>query len=116
MNLNPNELSETLKRLNPHLFVGAVDRTKPEPHLAQPLVGVREKRKEGTTRVVVSLIRFGRRILDDDNNQGAFKPLRDAVSKSLGIDDADPRVRWEYGQCETRGEIGTIVKIQEIQL
>lgn len=36
--------------------------------------------------------------LDGDNLQAAFKALRDGVAARLGVDDADPRVTWEYGQ------------------
>lgn len=47
---------------------------------------------------VVTLIRVGPRQLDGDNLQGGFKALRDGIAARLGVDDADPRVRWEYGQ------------------
>lgn len=47
---------------------------------------------------VVTLTRVAPRRLDDDNLRGAFKAARDAVAAVLGVDDGDPRVRWEYGQ------------------
>lgn len=47
---------------------------------------------------VVTLTRVGPRALDDDNLQGGFKALRDGVAARLGVDDADPRVTWKYGQ------------------
>lgn len=47
---------------------------------------------------VVTLVRIGPRQLDGDNLQGGFKALRDGIAARLGVDDADPRVRWEYEQ------------------
>ncbi|MDB5297798.1 MAG: Bcep22 hypothetical protein [Phycisphaerales bacterium] len=47
---------------------------------------------------VVTLTRIGPRELDGDNLQGAFKAVRDMVALELGVDDADPRVTWEYAQ------------------
>jgi len=46
----------------------------------------------------VLLTRIAPRTLDDDNLRGAFKAVRDEVARWLGVDDADPRVRWEYAQ------------------
>lgn len=54
---------------------------------------------------VVRLVRIAGprgRMLDDDNAVSALKPLRDGIADRLGVDDADPRVRWEYSQ--ERGE------------
>lgn len=47
---------------------------------------------------VVTLIRVAPRALDGDNLQSGFKALRDGIADRLGVDDADPRVRWEYDQ------------------
>ena len=49
-------------------------------------------------KVVVTLTRCSPRPLDDDNNVGAFKGVRDQVAAQLGIDDRDKRVAWAYGQ------------------
>lgn len=38
------------------------------------------------------------RQLDTDNLVRAAKAIRDGVADALGIDDADPRVAWVYGQ------------------
>jgi hypothetical protein len=38
--------------------------------------------------------------LDDDNLRGALKAVRDGVSDWLGIDDADPSVKWDYLQIK----------------
>lgn len=53
----------------------------------------------------VILTRFSAGTLDGDNLQGALKAVRDAVATWLGVDDADPRVTWEYTQDRCpRGE------------
>ena len=41
--------------------------------------------------------------LDGDNLQGALKGVRDEISVWLEVDDADPRVTWEYSQERGRG-------------
>lgn len=57
----------------------------------------------------VHIVRVGKRELDGDNLQSACKALRDGIADRLGVDDADPRVRWTYSQ--QRGEYGAIVRI-----
>lgn len=41
-----------------------------------------------------------------------MKPLVDEIAAWLGLDDADPKILWQYAQAETRGEQGTAVKIE----
>ena len=49
--------------------------------------------------VVVKLTRIAPRALDrGDNLNSSMKAIRDEVAKQLGIDDADPRVIWQYDQ------------------
>lgn len=62
---------------------------------------------------VVTLIRLSAGELDDDNLRFALKGVRDGVADRLGVDDRDPRVRWEYGQetCR-RGEFGVRIEIK----
>ena len=48
--------------------------------------------------VVVRLIRIGQKRLDDDNLRMALNAVRDCVAAWLGVDDANPLIRWEYGQ------------------
>lgn len=50
------------------------------------------------TGTVVRLTRVSPRQLDGDNLQNSLKGVRDEVVRWLGVDDADPRVAWEYGQ------------------
>lgn len=65
-------------------------------------------------RVVISFVVLSQQQLDDDNLQGALKPLRDAIAAYFSIDDNDGRIRWEYGQSETKGEEGVIVKLEAL--
>ena len=94
--------------------VGAVDPSVSQQAPLRPLEqGVQKRSKgKGSVEVVVSLVGFRKKELDDDGFIYACKPLRDAIAASLGLDDGDRRIRWEYGQAETRGEQGVIVKIQ----
>lgn len=47
---------------------------------------------------VVKLTRVGPKVMDDDNLAGSFKGVRDAIARKLGIDDGDPRIKFEYEQ------------------
>jgi hypothetical protein len=47
--------------------------------------------------------------LDSDNLSGSQKGVRDAVAQWLGLDDADPQVKWLYAQ--RRGPWGVEVSI-----
>jgi hypothetical protein len=50
---------------------------------------------------VVLLTRVAPRTLDDDNNVGALKAVRDGVADWLGSDDRTDQIVWRYAQ--TRG-------------
>jgi hypothetical protein len=63
-------------------------------------------------RVVISFVCFRTRTCDDDNLQFGCKWLRDAIATSLGIDDGDKRLRWQYQQLKTDGPEGVTVTIQ----
>lgn len=104
----------TLAR-NPHLGLGGLEPAKPQQVVARALDNGVPPRESRAIRLVISLTRFGRRKLDDDNLAGAFKPLRDKIAKDLGVNDADSRVRWECGQVETRGRCGVMVRIEELR-
>lgn len=103
--------SESFKRLNPHL-VGGLPATQPQPNRQQPTPRQDGRQENRARKVVVCLVGYRRRTLDDDNFVGACKHLRDAIAASLGLDDGDPCLRWEYGQHETRGAEGVMVKIE----
>lgn len=59
---------------------------------------------------VVILARISQRTLDDDNLCGALKAVRDEVARLLGVDDRDPRVRWDYAQ--EKGKPSVRVRIE----
>ena len=62
--------------------------------------------------VVVMLVRCAPRLLDDDNAVGSMKAARDEVAAWLGVDDRDPRVRWNVTQAKTpKLRQGTIIEI-----
>ena len=114
--LSPNE---TTRRLNPHIYgrpLGPVEARQPEPALAPALDGRRVKRQEGKGGVAfrVAFTAYVRTLLDDDNLTGACKPVRDGVAASLGIDDGDGRIAFEYGQQQTKGPEGVTVRIDVI--
>lgn len=46
----------------------------------------------------VLLTRIAPRKLDDDNLQGAFKPLRDGIADRLRVNDGGAQVSWLYSQ------------------
>ena len=105
--------SETFKRLNPHLFgaVGGLGATKRECHTPQALDGCSPPCQASPQSLVVCIVGFRRRILDDDNFCAGCKPLRDAIAFSLGRDDGDPSLTWEYAQVRTEGRQGVAVAI-----
>ena len=99
---------------HPSRVVGAL---LPAKSQSNPLPALDQKPKacrNGKRRVVVrvTLIRCSSNSLDDDNLASAFKGTRDAIARSLAIDDADYRIKWECGQVETKASSGTLVKIE----
>lgn len=46
----------------------------------------------------VKLTRVGPKAMDTDNLAGSFKACRDEIARVLGVDDGDPRIRFEYEQ------------------
>lgn len=51
---------------------------------------------------VVRLTRVGPKKLDDDNWANGAKGIRDAIARKLGVDDGDPRIKFEYEQTPIR--------------
>lgn len=60
--------------------------------------------------VRVVLMRHGRGVLDTDGLAASFKHVRDSVARAYGIDDADPRLMWDYTQ-ERHREYAVVVHI-----
>ena len=57
-----------------------------------------------TLPVTITMTRLSSRFLDDDNLQGAFKYVRDAIAEhfipglAVGRADDDKRITWKYSQ------------------
>ncbi len=66
-----------------------------------------QKISDGTVR----LTRIGPGVLDDDGVVSALKAVRDGIAEWLGIDDGDPRIRYEYAQ-EQRRAYGVRVELR----
>lgn len=78
--------------------------------------GARQVCPQHPLPVVVRLVRFSAGVLDDDNLQGALKPVRDGCSDRLGVPDNDPRIRFEYGQARCkRGEYGVRIEVRPME-
>ena len=117
MNL-PTNPSESFKRRNPDLYAGSVatlQGAKREPDSSSSLDGGNQGLQECQGRVVVGIVRcHKRKPYDDDNMVAGAKSLRDSIASSIGCDDGDPRISWEYHQVKTSGPEGTIVTISLI--
>ena len=50
--------------------------------------------------------------LDDDNLPPALKSVRDGIADAFGVDDRDPRIKWQYAQ-ERGKRYGVDVTIEE---
>ena len=46
----------------------------------------------------VKIVRYGAKLMDSDNLQRSAKAVRDEVAAIIGVDDGDPRVKYEYDQ------------------
>ena len=115
MNLSdfPAHVQARIKRENPDAF-------RPRPPVVPQPARTGEAQtpdrpeKRTQSRVVVSIIGLRRRTLDDDNFNGGCKALRDSIAASLGMDDGDKRLRWQYGQLRTDGREGYLVRIERV--
>ncbi len=62
---------------------------------------------------IVTLTRLGGQALDQEDNLNiAFKGCRDELAAILGVNDRDPRVRWQY-RHEPGGAVGIRIEIEE---
>lgn len=116
MNLTREQLAELLKRpgiqrANPGLGAVVPAKREPNPQPALDRDVPPEQSRSPRLEICVTLIACRRKRLDGDNLQGGFKHLRDEIARTLGLDDGDDGLRWEYGQVEVVGQTGTIVRI-----
>ena len=110
----PQKVSESVRRINPHLYPLAGLPAKESQRTPAPALGrdhAEQKRCKIRLRIRVDLIAMRRRLLDSDNLVGSFKHVRDAIAAKIGIDDNDPRIEWHCHQIKTDGQQGTITRI-----
>jgi hypothetical protein len=116
----PQKVSESVRRRNPHLYGGNVVGQLEPKKRKQNKVAALESRPPRVQRgmegvgILVTFHNHRKHIIDDDNLIGGLKHLRDAVAKSLGVDDGDPVIKFQYNQTETRGREGVIVHIERL--
>lgn len=67
---------------------------------------------KGRLAVIVKIVTCRHRVLDSDNHVSGCKPMRDAIARSLAIDDGSERIQFEYSQLHTTGPERTIVVIE----
>ena len=91
----------------------AVPAKASQPTGAKALVSGHERKKESERGMAIRItfISLRRRLLDPDAIAVSTKYLQDAVCESLGIDDGDRRISFQYEQIKTTGPTGVIVKI-----
>lgn len=106
---------ERIRRENPDVFRPLVAEVA-QPASSPPLDGCSAQRqgRKSKLAVRVTLVTLRRRVCDDDNDASALKPVRDAIARSIGLDDGDPRIKFEYGAARTDGQTGVMVKIEQI--
>jgi hypothetical protein len=115
--VNNADLHEILQRpavaaRNPALggLAGPERKSNPGPALVKDAQS--QPRRQGSVAVVCQIISLRHRVLDSDNNAaGGNKALQDAISRHLAIDDGSETIRFEFAQCHTSGDEGTIVRI-----
>ena len=98
--------------------VGGLVATEPQQNKVRPLVRKPSARKSGKGGVViiVAIQPYVHRAVDDDNfGSGAYKNLRDGIARSLGVDDGDSRIKFEYlTPIITTGATGTQILISKL--
>ena len=103
--------SDDFKKRNPHLFVGRLEQPQRKQNVGSQSPNRPVAARPGCLAYRVRLTSFRRKLLDGDNLQTGLKPLRDAIAATLGIDDADCYIQWEYHQVATDGPRGVNVLI-----
>lgn len=114
----PQHVQDRIRRDNPSVFIRAVPpkvaKPIPDKTLARDVSG-QEKGDSGVA-ISIRLIVLTKRLMDSDNAIACTKPLRDCIAKSLGVDDGDKRLTWEYHQLKTSGQEGVIVTLSTPRL
>lgn len=113
LQLWPNSTDSTL-RANGFAPLGAVgaEKHKPQPWSALEQDVSRGQSGSRGLGCVVTIVAVRNTVCDADNSRAGYKPLQDAISRSLAIDDGSDRIRFDYGQVVSAGQEGTIVRIE----
>lgn len=118
---NANQLKQSIgpavRKLNASLFgpESGLGGDESKRTAVQALDEDKPKRQRGTCGVVeVCILSLRASELDDDNLASAHKAFRDAIAKTLGIDDGDSRIRFRYLQGRTKSKPHTLVIINRI--
>ena len=109
-------VSDSVKRLNPHLFLEIPDTERKQG--SRQTLGSKPKRQEGPKYRVYIVSHRHRLMRDSDNLSAGAKALRDKVAQFLGLDDRDlvqPNFEWIYQQqpCK-KGDEGTMIRIKTL--
>jgi hypothetical protein len=68
---------------------------------------------DASERLAVTVTRVSPGTLDaHDNLRSALKSVVDGVADYFGIDDADPRIEWRYGQ--RKGKAGVVLEFNVV--
>jgi len=70
-----------------------------------------QRSRKARVVICIKIISIRKRETDLDNIIAGAKPLRDAIARSLGVDDGNKRIRWEYDTIITTGATGTQILI-----
>lgn len=110
----PQNVSEAVRKLNPHLYrVGGVEAKVAKPNQRSEK---QDSKLEGSASGMafrVSLVVMARRTMDShDNLRASLKPLADRIAETLGRDDSE--IEWEYQQMKTEGNQGVMVRIEAL--
>lgn len=73
-------------------------RAKRQRHEAATAIKICTEYRSLKLPLAISFIRYGKRKLDCDNLQGAFKAVRDGVADALNINDGSNLITWHYSQ------------------
>ena len=93
--------------------LGGLEVAKPKPHPIPALdpKQIAHGRSKKRVVIVVAIISYRRRELDETNLIAGAKPIQDCIAASLGVDDRDRRIKWEFRQVIGEGPEGTLVMI-----
>lgn len=110
----PQNVSESTKKRNPHLYpVARLGGSGTKP--AGRSEGQNKEVEASKTGFRCSIVSFRAKPLDEhDNLRFAHKALVDRITEWLGFkSDSDPRLEWEYHQIISKVR-GTLVNIQRL--